>query len=104
MCSIYNLYETIAYLTVLPSSSINQAALLTIHTQWHHTINTLQELFPPNYESSEDDSSGDEGYTQAVVDEQWRLGDTAPEDGEFAELSDLWDDTLNESKGQSKRR
>ncbi len=62
-----------------------------------------QELFPPHYESSADDSSGDEGFT-TELDEQWRLGETAPEDGEFAELSDLWDDALNESKGHSTKK
>lgn len=72
---------------------------MTTHPSFPNTSG--QELFPPHYESSADDSSGDEGFTREL-DEQWHLGETVPpEDGEFAELSNLWDDALNESKGAS---
>ncbi len=71
--------------------------LIIITNLFSHT----QEFFPPHYESSADDSSGDdEGFTREL-DDQWRLGETGPEDGDFAELSDLWDDALNQSKGAS---
>ena len=67
-----------------------------------NTHNLTQELYPQHQESSADDSSGDEEYPGGELDDQWRLGETAPDD-EFAHLSDLWEDTTPHTEGKGRK-
>jgi len=63
-------------------------------------------MAPPGYESSGDDSSEDEGGFPEfgpAYNDQWELGDTGQDDGEFAELSDLWDDTAPLTEGRGRK-
>ena len=66
----------------------------------------MQELYPQHYGSSADDSSGDEEYPGGEpapgYDEQWRLGETPPDD-EFAHLSDLWEDSTPHAEGKGRK-